>query len=346
MLFSVEMRRACQQCVLLFVVYLLHANGMAAPCTERGSTAAMIIPAPNLTVTRNVPVGTVLGEVSSATSSYWVDCSTPNNVRTSATVRPPRGRVTGVMSVMGRDGELIPGLGVRLTHSSNMVSASTSSRGGCRGAGSALPGNTGQYSCDIYNVNNGVRVGGEFGLSPLKLTFIKTSEALTSAALAREVVFTTRIDNYSTISYQLDGGTVVVNPCTFNIPSVVPLGSVSVATMQANRNSEQRDFNMEMNCQNSAMVKIRFTPAAGSTAVRGSVGTLSNTAAAREAAAGVNVQLLSAAGEPVPLDADIDFGAQPATARYSFRARMTAAPGATVTAGRVTAGAEVNFIFY
>jgi type 1 fimbria pilin len=46
------------------------------------------------------------------------------------------------------------------------------------------------------------------------------------------------------------------------------------------------------------------------------------------------------------LDADIDFGAQPATASYSFRARMSAAPGAAVTAGRVKAGAEVNFTFY
>ncbi|WP_343586035.1 fimbrial protein [Herbaspirillum sp.] len=344
MRFGAELWRACRLSMPFFVVYLLHANSMAAPCTERGSTSPVIIPAPNLTVTRNVPVGAVLGEVSSQVNDYVISCSTPNNVRTSATVRPLRGFINGIMPVMGANGELIPGLGVRFTPMGSYVRGGG---GACTGGGGIRAlGARDEFRCNAYGSYNGVPGGLEMGNSVLKLTFVKTSDALASASLAREIVFTTRVDNYATIGYQLAGGKVVVNPCTFSMPSVVPLGTVSVAALQAERNSAQRDFNLEMNCQNNAMVKIRFTPAAGSTAVRGAVGTLSNTAAAADAAAGVNVQLLSAAGEPIPLDTDIDFGAQPATARYGFRARMSAAPGATVTPGRVNAGAEVNFTFY
>ncbi|TQK13611.1 fimbrial protein [Herbaspirillum sp. SJZ102] len=344
MRFVSELCRTCWRSAPFFVAYLLHANSMAAPCTERGSTAPVIIPAPNLTITRDVPVGAVLGEVSSQPNSYEISCSTPNNVRTSATVRPLEGLTNGIMPVMGSNGRLIPGLGVRFVPTGSYVRGSNSV---CTGGGGIYAlGARDELRCNAYAIYNGVPVGFSSGNSVLKLVFVKTSDALASASLARETVFTTRVDNYATIGYQLAGGTVVVNPCTFSMPSVVRLGRVTAATMQADRHSAQENFNLEMNCQNNAMVKIRFTPAAGSMAVRGMEGTLSNTAAATEAAAGVNVQLLSAAGEPIPLNTDIDFGAQPAMARYAFRARMSAAPGATVTPGRVTAGARVNFTFY
>jgi len=338
-------RWPCLVALLLpMAALLIHSESHAAPCTESGSRAPIDIVVPTINVARDTPVGAVLLEVTSPYGSYVVDCSTANNIRTTSLARPLRGN--GIMDVIDQNGDPIPGLGMRLTPENDFASADGNPSSYCTGARYPLQPRM-RLTCRQY-ISYGTgdvwrEGGGSFGIGPLKLTFVKTSTALESAVLGADTVLTTRMDNYSPISFRITGGRVVSNPCTFTVPSTVQLGNVASSTLQNNQGSNPVPFQLGVNCSSSAKVKIRFSPAGGSRAAA-AAGTLTNSNTSATAASGVGVQLTDASGNPVRLDSDIDYGTQGPVAQFNFNARMVPI-GESIRAGQVNAGAVVNFTF-
>ncbi|EJN06156.1 P pilus assembly protein, pilin FimA [Herbaspirillum sp. YR522] len=320
------------------LLLLLATPAMSAPCTESGSRGPINIKVPNIVVPRDAPVGAVLAEVVSDTSSYRLDCSGPNNV-----VRTTLGGLLrgNVMEVLGQNGDPIPGLGVRMKVASNLIAQADGSCGGFNMTLGAMH----QLNCRYYVSANGTPSGIAFSYGQLTLTFVKTTAALTSAKLGPYMVLTIRTDNYTPIEYRITGGAVVANPCTFDIPGNVSLGSVSVTAMNEGQVAPAADFQIRVNCSDSARYRLKFTPSAGSGAVAGVKGAMSNSAAAG-AAKNVNVQLQNSAGAPVALATDIDHGVQQAVSAVSYRAAMVRNGSGKVEAGSVTAALEVSFTFY
>jgi len=321
------------------VLYLLAASAMAAPCTEAGSRGPIDITVPDIKVGRDVPVGAVLAEVTSHQSSYWLECSTPNNIRYVTLANRLRGNL---MEVLGADGRPIPGLGVRLKSSNDLIRGSG---GRCVGANVILSARN-QFVCRVFVTIDGLEQGGGFGLGLLTLTFVKTSPELATARLAQQTVLTVRMDSYSPISYRINGGGIVANPCTFDIPGNVSLGSMSAAAMNEGKSGTPALFQMRVNCADSARYRLKFTPTGGSRPVGALPGALSNSAPAGLAAKHVSVQIEDVNGAPVKLDTDIDHGTQQAMSAVTYRARMVRDGAGKVEAGAVAAAMEVNFTFY
>lgn len=313
------------------------ASAWAAPCTQSGSTAPIDINVPVITVPSNAAVGTVLAEVSGTSNRYWLECSTANNYITSTPAQPIRG---STMAVVDQNGQDIPGLGMRIRSSIGMIRAAN---GDCGGVNVTIL-QSHQLTCRIYSSINGNPVGMGFGYGTLTVSFVKTSSALSSAAIAAQNVVQVRTDSYSPILFRLTASRIISNPCSFDIPASVSLGTVALPMLAQDGASAPVPFRMRVNCAQDARYKLTFSPAPGSAAVDTGRGILANNAAPAVAAQGVNVQLLDANGNAVALDKALDHGAQAASSAVNYQARMVSA-GASA-AGQVRAGVVVNFTFY
>lgn len=323
----------------LLLLLLIATPAMSAPCTESGARGPVNINVPNVVVPRDAAVGTVLAEVVSDASNYWLNCSGPDNFVRSTLGGLMRG---SVMEVNDQDGHPIHGLGVRLKMSSDIIRGPD---GRCRGLDQTLLSRQ-QLDCRHAFDGNGTLIGNTFTYGRLTLTFVKTSSGLSSTKLGPHTVLTVRTDSYTPIEYRITGGAVVANPCTFDIPGNVSLGSMSVAAMNDGQASPAAGFQIRVNCSDSARYRLKFTPSAGSSAIGGVQGAMSNSAAAAVAAKNVNVQLQDSSGAPVALGTNIDHGIQQAVSAVSYRAAMVRNGTGKVEPGTVAAALEVSFTFY
>ncbi|ASU39306.1 hypothetical protein hmeg3_14060 [Herbaspirillum sp. meg3] len=323
---------------------LLHEKILAAPCKMLGGAPTPIdITVPTLSVARDTPVGGVLATVDSRTSRTAFDCSTANNYITSQLPRTISS--DGVMEVIDQSGKPIPGLGVRLSEGINVAVS-----GKCIRLDSRYVSSNSILTCRQYfTIRNGggpvQEIGGTFSFGSIRLTFVKTSDQISSGVLGADNVWTTQVDNYPPIIYRITGGSrLISNPCTYSIPPSVPLGSLPLSELQSRKPSKSAPFQLTINCAAGVKVKINIAPTGGSL-VTAAAGTITNSDTSTTGAQGVHVQLLDKNNVPVKLGTDVDYGLQASVSTFNFSARMVPS-GTTTKAGRVTAGAVVTFTFH
>lgn len=329
---------------LLLMVLLVWLGGgyqaaFAAPCTMPfGPPTPIDINVPTLTVSRDLPVGSEIGRVTSPGGTSVFSCSTANNryVNTLyATIA-----ADGTMPVLDQSGNPIPGLGVRLYGIRYGITAHNE----CGPLRSYVTNRT-NLSCLAYENYNGVRVGIDIGPTELTLAFIKTSNLLGNAVLGQKVVTSYQVDSYPPQIYRIAGGSkIIANACTFTIPPAVSLGNLKIGDLTNNQSSTPAPFSLGINCSASSKVKINLTAGAGSQPVSGRAGRLTNSDTSANGAQGVSVELRDANQQPVALGTNIDYGTQPAVALFNFTARMVP-DGTNAKAGNVKAGLVVNFTF-
>jgi len=329
---------------LLLMVLLVWLGGgyqaaFAAPCTMPfGPPTPIDINVPTLTVSRDLPVGSEIGRVTSPGGTSVFSCSTANNryVNTLyATIA-----ADGTMPVLDQSGNPIPGLGVRLYGIRYGITAHNE----CGPLRSYVTNRT-NLSCLAYFKYEGKPGEIDIWNIPITLAFIKTSNLLGNAVLGQKVVTSYQVDSYPPQIYRIAGGSkIIANACTFTIPPAVSLGNLKIGDLTNNQSSTPAPFSLGINCSASSKVKINLTAGAGSQPVSGRAGRLTNSDTSANGAQGVSVELRDANQQPVALGTNIDYGTQPAVALFNFTARMVP-DGTNAKAGNVKAGLVVNFTF-
>jgi len=314
-------------------------------CTDNKISSPVNINVGEIRVPWNASVGTVLKTDTSVASDLVVTCPT---VLAAHHITRAEGQwgTKETMVVRDRQGNIIPGLGVRI--SGNVRYPSTPLLGFCQTRSDRILASDdfkGEMRCRLsFPEGEADLVRTSYRFSTITLTFVKTAETLRSAWIGTTNLLSMQINPdpassyHPVIQYRISGGFVDANACELIVPKAVDLGTTSISQLESG-SSPVTPFRVGLRCRENISARVRVSAVGGSRAVEGQTGAITNAATGSASAKGVHVQLMNADHAPVDIGVDMPYRGGGNSAELNFAARMVQASGQQVQAGQVRATA-------